>query len=74
MKRRGFLKSLFAGTSAATLISAGGSRAVEAKTGDSNATVTAEIEALLRRTEAIWDSQDTARLRDLWDTEDPDPY
>jgi hypothetical protein len=74
MKRRGFLKSLFAGTSAATLFSAGGSRAVEAKTGDANATVTAEIEALLRRTEAIWDSQDTARLRDLWDTEDPDPY
>ena len=41
-------------------------------TGD--ATITDEIEALLRETEAIWDSQDTARLRDLWDTEDPDPY
>ncbi len=41
-------------------------------TGD--ATITEEIEALLRKTEAIWDSQDTARLRDLWDTEDPDPY
>ena len=29
---------------------------------------------MLRKTEAIWDSQDTARLRDLWDTDDPDPY
>ena len=32
------------------------------------------VVALLRETEAIGDSQDTARLRRLWDTEDPDPY
>jgi SnoaL-like domain len=79
MERRGFLKSLFAGTSAAAFFSAGGSRAVEAKTAslniiEMNKTVTGQIESLLRETEAIWDSQDTARLRDLWDTEDPDPY
>lgn len=79
MQRRGFLKSLFAGTSAAALFSADGSGAAAAKTTHSNLsaeneTVTAEIIALLRETEAIWDSQDTARLRSLWDTEDPDPY
>ena len=79
MQRRGFLKSLFAGTSAAALFSADGSGAAAAKTTHSNLsaeneTVTAEIIALLRETEAIWDSQDTARLRSLWDTQDPDPY
>jgi hypothetical protein len=79
MKRRGFLTSIFAGTSAAALFSAGDSGAATAKNTHSNlsaanATVTAEITALLRETESIWDSQDTARLRNLWDTEDPDPY
>jgi len=79
MKRRGFLKSLFAGTSVAALSSAGGPGAVEAQTTsldtiETNKTVTAQIESVLRETEAIWDSQDTARLRDLWDTGDPDPY
>ena len=29
---------------------------------------------MLRETEAIWDSQNTAALRDLWDTDDTDPY
>ena len=28
----------------------------------------------MRETEAIWDSQDTARLRELWDTDDVEPY
>jgi hypothetical protein len=37
-------------------------------------TVAAEIEALLRETEAAWDSQDTTRWRDLWDTDDPEAY
>ena len=36
--------------------------------------ITAEITAVLRETEAIWDSQDTARLRELWDTDDDSPY
>jgi hypothetical protein len=79
MQRRGFLRSFFAGTSAAALFSIGGPEVAAAKAADSglsstNESVTAEITALLRETEAIWDSQDTARLRDLWDTEDPDPY
>ncbi|MAF82563.1 MAG: hypothetical protein CL797_00475 [Chromatiales bacterium] len=34
----------------------------------------AEIEALLRETEEIWDSQDTSRLKALWDTDDNAPY
>jgi hypothetical protein len=37
-------------------------------------TVAAEIEALLRETEAAWDSQDTTRWRDLWDTDDAEPF
>jgi hypothetical protein len=36
--------------------------------------ITAEITALLRETEALWDSQDTARLRELWDGDDTEPF
>jgi hypothetical protein len=76
MERRGFLRSLFAGTSAAALFSAGVSAAktTSSRLSAENETLTAEITGLLRETEAIWDSQDTSRLRNLWDTEDPDPY
>jgi hypothetical protein len=79
MKRRGFLQSLFAGTSSAALFSAAGPQVAAATNIDSglsgtNEAVTAEITALLRETEVIWDSQDTARLRDLWDGDDPEPF
>jgi hypothetical protein len=75
MERRGFMKSLAASASAAAaLFSLGSAGAVETKTRDSHDVVTAEIKALLRKTEEIWDSQDTARLRALWDTDDPDPF
>ncbi len=73
MIRRGFLESLFFGASAAVL-SAGRAESAAVGATVSNATVTSEIEALLKQTEAIWESQDTARLRDLWDRDDPDPY
>ena len=43
-------------------------------TAAADADITVEIEAVLRETEAIWASQDTARLRELWDTEDTEPY
>ncbi len=33
-----------------------------------------EVEALLRRTEEIWDSQDYGRLKELWDAEDTEPF
>ena len=65
MKRRDFLKTIVAGVPAGAVI--GGVAAAAAD-------VTAEIEELLARTAAIWDSQDTAALRELWDTDDPEPY
>jgi len=36
--------------------------------------ITEEITALLRDTEKVWDSQDTTRMRELWDTDDDEPY
>lgn len=33
-----------------------------------------EIEGLFREYEKIWNSQDYARLKELWDDEDPDPF
>jgi hypothetical protein len=54
---------------AASLAASAGT-AVAAPQGD----VTAEITDLLRQTEALWDSQDTAKLRDLWDRDDDEPF
>lgn len=34
----------------------------------------AEIEAVLRRTEEIWNSQHFYRLKDVWDADDPEPW
>lgn len=65
MKRRDFLKRIVAGV---PLGAAVGSAVAAA------ADVTAEIEELLVRTADIWASQDTAALRTLWDTDDPEPY
>ena len=39
----------------------------------SSESVTEEIVALLRETEEIWASQDTQRLKELWDLEDEEP-
>lgn len=33
-----------------------------------------EIEAVLRQTEDIWNSQHFYRLKDVWDAEDPEPW
>ncbi len=63
MKRRDTLKMLLIGAAPLT-------PGAELVDGD----ITAEIEALLRETEAIWNSQDPARLRELWDTGDPEPF
>jgi len=62
MKRREALKAMAAGAVAPAAI------------GQPAADVTAEVTALLRQTEEIWNSQDTARLRELWDTSDAEPY
>jgi len=66
MKRRGFLQKMFLGASAAAVL--------PAEAADTGANITAEIEDLLRQTEAAWDSQDTVKLRDLWDTDDAEPF
>jgi len=34
----------------------------------------ADIEAVLRRTEEIWNSQHFYRLKDVWDADDPEPW
>lgn len=34
----------------------------------------AEIEAVLRRTAEIWNSQEFGRLREVWDADDPEPW
>jgi hypothetical protein len=36
--------------------------------------LTAEIDAFLNEYEAQWDLQDTARLAELWDQDDPEPF
>ena len=33
-----------------------------------------EIEALLQQTQEIWNSQDSIRLKEVWDTDDPEPW
>jgi hypothetical protein len=33
-----------------------------------------EIDAVLRRTEEIWNSQHFTRLKDVWDADDPEPW
>jgi hypothetical protein len=63
MKRRDALKMLAAGALPAAAMGQ-----------TSAADITAEIEALLRETEEIWNSQDTARLRELWDRNDSEPF
>ena len=36
--------------------------------------IVAEITEVLSQYEKIWNSQDFSRLRELWDTDDPEPY
>ena len=33
-----------------------------------------EIEAVLKQTEEIWNSQDFGRLKEVWDADDPEPW
>jgi len=41
---------------------------------DTDADLHAEIEAVLQQTQEIWNSQDSIRLKDVWDTDDPEPW
>ena len=38
------------------------------------ANLNGEIEAVLSQAEEIWNSQDYARLKELWDTDDAEPF
>lgn len=68
MKRRHFLSSALAGLTGSTLFTS--ATANVSGTGE----ITAEITDLLKETERRWDSQDIASLKELWDTDDPEPF
>jgi hypothetical protein len=67
MQRRGFLSSLLAGVTGSVI-----APVVSARPATGN--VQEEITALLRETERRWDSQDIASLKELWDTDDQEPF
>jgi hypothetical protein len=67
MQRRSFITTLLTGLTGSAL-----SGTAAAK--QTNEDVTAGITELLRETEKRWDSQDTSSLKELWDTDDPDPF
>jgi len=62
VKRRDILQSMLLGSSVAALPAMAADRNRTPATSDS---LVAEIEALLRQTEEIWDSQNTSRLKEL---------
>ena len=68
MQRRNFIGSILAGITGSTLTPA--AMAAPSPTAD----ITAEITELLRETEKRWDSQDTASLKELLDTNDTEPF
>lgn len=71
VKRRKFVQSL-AGVTTVSGIGAGlGVSTAAAMTDDAD--VTAEITAVLRKTEQLWAAQDTVAMRDLWDTDNENP-
>jgi hypothetical protein len=71
VKRRKFVQSL-AGVTTVSGIGAGlGVSTAAAMTDDVD--VTAEITAVLRKTEQLWAAQDTVAMRDLWDTDNENP-
>ncbi len=45
-----------------------------ASAADTDADLHAEIEAVLQQTQEIWNSQDSIRLKEVWDTDDPEPW
>jgi hypothetical protein len=68
MQRRGFLKNTLAGLSGASFST------LTPTTVLASTDITAEITALLRETESRWDSQNTESLKELWDTDDSEPF
>jgi hypothetical protein len=68
LKRRNFITTLLAGIGGSALSAS--TSAKQLATSD----ITAEITAVLRETEKRWDSQNTASLKELWDTDDAEPF
>ncbi len=66
--RRTAMQMAFVLGGAAGIGSAGWATAAE------NNELYGEIEALLQRTEAIWNSQEFHRLKEVWDADDPEPW
>lgn len=62
----GLLGGLLGGLMAAVPAEAAGS--------DAAGKLHGEIEAVLKQTEEIWNSQHFYRLKDVWDTDDPEPW
>jgi hypothetical protein len=72
MQRRNFIRSILAGLTGSALAST--VSATPKLASDPTIDLTAEITALLRETEKRWDSQNTASLKELWDTDDTEPF
>ena len=72
MQRRNFIRSILAGLTGSALTST--ATATQGTTSNPTGDITAEITALLRETEKRWDSQNTASLKELWDTDDAEPF
>lgn len=64
--------SLAMGLSVATLVGMGESTAFARDGSDSD--LVAEIEEVLRQTEERWNSGERLTLREVWDTDDPEPW
>jgi hypothetical protein len=67
MLRRNFITTMLAGLTGSALSGTAAGK-------QTNEDVTAGITELLRETERRWDSQDTSSLKELWDTDDPEPF
>ncbi len=65
MKRRDIVKTMVAGTAAPSLLAA---------KDQPDKDFEGEIEAVLRETEKLWNAQDIAGLRTLWDQSDAEPF
>lgn len=52
----------------------GGAGLLDPAGAEAGGTLHAEIEAVLKRTEEIWNSQHFYRLKDVWDADDPEPW
>jgi hypothetical protein len=56
-----------------TAMALGGLGAASARAGEAPA-LNREIDAVLKRTEQIWNSQQFHRLKEVWDADDPEPW